>query len=202
VYILTSSLLILFKFMKVAIFSACFLVLQQIKDMGNDGITGAHNTITSTLDYRKLPDLLPGFRFIESPCDPCVAIDSVPKYTCPFSLTSRDPSPIWSSLWGLPNSAKKIIEHVREDPKAFPLLAQLKNELNTLMPETGIKPKQSAQKGPLPASSRAPPPPKPATKNSKSSKPAQTKAVASKTQQKTNAELSKLKKSLSKTLNK
>jgi hypothetical protein len=78
--------------------------LQQIQNMGTDPITGADKKKTTTLDYTKLPALLPGFRFINAPCDPCSALDSPPKYTCAFSLTDKAPSPIWSSLWGIKNT--------------------------------------------------------------------------------------------------
>jgi hypothetical protein len=77
--------------------------LQQIQNMGTNPITGAEKKKTTALDFTKLPTLLPGFRFINAPCDPCAALDSPPKYTCAFSLTDKVPSPIWTSLWGIKN---------------------------------------------------------------------------------------------------
>ena len=77
--------------------------LQQIQNTGTNPVTGADKKKTTTLDFTKLPTLLPGFRFINAPCDPCSALDSPPKYTCAFSLTDKSPSPIWSSLWGVKN---------------------------------------------------------------------------------------------------
>jgi hypothetical protein len=112
------------------------VVLQQTEDMGNDGITGVHNKVVTPLDYNKLPSLIKGFRFIKSPCDPCVALNSPPQYTCPFSLTSSAPSPIWESLWGLQNSAANVEQDT--NTKLFPLLSQIKNELNVLLPSTGV----------------------------------------------------------------
>jgi len=77
--------------------------LQEVLSEGNDGITGVHKKKTIPLDYNKLPSLLSGFRFINSPCDPCVALNSPPNYSCPFSLTDKNPSPVWADLWGLTN---------------------------------------------------------------------------------------------------
>jgi len=111
--------------------------LEKIENMGNDGITGVHKKKTTKVDYNKLPQLFPGFRFIKSPCDPCSALDGPPKYSCPFSLTSKDPSPIWVSLWGLKGS--NIENHKKHDKSSFPLLSELKSELNTLLPEVGVK---------------------------------------------------------------
>jgi hypothetical protein len=114
------------------------VVLQQTEDMGNDGITGAHNKVVTSLDYNKLPSLIKGFRFIKSPCDPCVALNSPSQYTCPFSLTSSNPSPIWESLWGLQSSVEKVDQDTKIDNTKFPLLSQIKNELNVLLPSTGV----------------------------------------------------------------
>jgi hypothetical protein len=111
--------------------------LEKIENMGNNGITGVHKKKTTKVDYKKLPELVSGFRFIKSPCDPCSALDGPPKYNCPFSLTSKDPSPIWVSLWGLKGS--NIESHKKHDKLSFPLLSELKSELNTLLPEVGVK---------------------------------------------------------------
>jgi len=113
--------------------------LEKIENIGNDGITGVHKKKTSKVDYNKLSSLIPGFRFIKSPCDPCSALDDPPKYNCPFSLTSKDPSPIWESLWGLKGS--KIETHKQKHKATFPLLKELKSELNVLFPEVGVKAK-------------------------------------------------------------
>jgi hypothetical protein len=167
------------------------VVLQQTENMGNDGITGAHKKKTSTLDYNKLPSLVPGFRFINSPCDPCAGVNSPPKYTCPFSLTSKDPSPIWRSLWGLQSSSSSANENANANPKSFPLLAELKSELNTLFPETGITSNTSSNTTtPAPVSGTT------------QSVPANTNSVSSSSQQNVNNALTRLTSSLSNILNK
>jgi len=33
-----------------------------------------------------LPSEIPGFAFVNSPCNPCDLLSSTPKYDCPFSL--------------------------------------------------------------------------------------------------------------------
>jgi hypothetical protein len=168
------------------------VVLQQTENMGNDGITGAHKKKTTTIDYNKLPSLLPGFRFINSPCDPCAGVNSPPKYTCPFSLTSKDPSPIWRSLWGLQSSSSSASSNENVNPNSFPLLNELKSELNTLFPETGI----TAAKTPTT------PTPAPTTSTTTQSVPAPTTSVSSTSQQNVNNALSRLTTSLSSVLNK
>lgn len=166
------------------------VVLQLTENMGNDGITGVHKKKTTTLDYNKLPSLLPGFRFINSPCDPCAGVNSPPKYTCPFSLTSKDPTPIWRSLWGLQSSSSSATTNTNADTNSFPLLNELKSELDTLFPNTGITTNTSS------TTSTA----VPATTTQ--STPASTTSVSSTNQQNINNALSRLSSSLSSVLNK
>jgi hypothetical protein len=168
------------------------VVLQQTENMGNDGITGAHIKKTNKIDYNKLPSLLPGFRFIGSPCDPCSALNSPPKYTCPFSLTSKDPSPIWKSLWGLQSSSSNTSSNENTDPNSFPILNELKSELNTLFPETGITATKTTTPAPIPAQASG----------TTQSVPANTTSVSSTSQQNINNALTKLTSSLSGILNK
>ena len=49
-----------------------------------------------------IPSLLPGFKFLEEPCNPC--FKDVPNYNCKFSLDIGDQgtiSPIWAYLWNI-----------------------------------------------------------------------------------------------------
>ena len=52
-----------------------------------------------------IPSLLPGFKFLEEPCNPCnILNEDVPNYNCKFSLDIGDKgiiSPIWAYLWGI-----------------------------------------------------------------------------------------------------
>jgi hypothetical protein len=58
-----------------------------------------------------IPSLLPGFNFLEEPCNPCnVLHEDVPNYNCKFSLDIGDKgiiSPIWEYLWGINISREK-----------------------------------------------------------------------------------------------
>ncbi len=81
--------------------------LVRVHSVGNDGITGAHVSKISDVDYNQLPKLVKGFKFIKQPCDPCVALNSPADYTCPFSIKKkREPllSFAWEKLWGLAES--------------------------------------------------------------------------------------------------
>ena len=71
----------------------------------DNGITGAHVTTHTPLDYNKLEAIIPGFKFINKPCNPCQALNDPPDYNCPFSIDISNKiggiSPIWKYLWGL-----------------------------------------------------------------------------------------------------
>jgi hypothetical protein len=61
--------------------------------------------IKDITDYKSLPSLVPGFQFLDEPCNPCMALDeSRDKYSCPFVIknglnTNSYPSSIWNYLW-------------------------------------------------------------------------------------------------------
>ena len=81
--------------------------LVRIHSVGNDGITGAHVSKISDVDYNELPKLVKGFKFVKEPCDPCVALNSPADYTCPFSIKKKGHPLIsfaWEKLWSLPPS--------------------------------------------------------------------------------------------------
>jgi hypothetical protein len=82
--------------------------LVRVHSVGNDGITGAHVSEISDVDYNQLPKLVKGFKFIKQPCNPCVALNSPADYTCPFSIKKKGHPLIsfaWEKLWGLPASS-------------------------------------------------------------------------------------------------
>jgi len=59
---------------------------------------------TKKLDYQELEKEIPGFKFIEGPCNPCVALKDPPDYKCPFTFKVKDEetattSNIWKYLW-------------------------------------------------------------------------------------------------------
>jgi hypothetical protein len=81
------------------------LSLQEIEHRGNDGIVNTHVKKIKPVDYNNLEKLIPGFSFLNGPCDPCQALNNQPNYNCPFELNVRGEkkgvSPIWKYLWGL-----------------------------------------------------------------------------------------------------
>jgi hypothetical protein len=50
-----------------------------------------------------LEKLIPGFKYLNGVCNPCLNINSTPNYNCPFELKIKDNegpmSPIWKYLW-------------------------------------------------------------------------------------------------------
>lgn len=68
------------------------------------------------VDYNELESIIPGFTFINSPCNPCAAINSNPDYSCPFKLIVKDNSPfisnIWQYLWKINDNPLETIENV------------------------------------------------------------------------------------------
>lgn len=64
-------------------------------------MVGSFAPVYAPLDYNLLPTLVPGFKFLKEPCDPCVALNDNPDYRCPFKINDKEPSYIWKVLWGL-----------------------------------------------------------------------------------------------------
>ena len=110
--------------------------------------------IYSDVESSDLENIIPGFKFISQPCNPCVALNSPPNYTCPFTLDlpsknqnlfSNNVSKVWQYLWGIntdplqsvPSSVTST-DNSTTDPNNFPLLSQIQVELNGL-----FEPKQT-----------------------------------------------------------
>ena len=116
------------------------VAMQQTKYTGKDGITGAQTHETTPVDYNDLDALIPGFSFIRDKCNPCIALNGPPDYSCPFNLdisgNRHGVSAVWQYLWGvntdpLKSYSSAIPENV--NPEEFPILSELKSELNTLL---------------------------------------------------------------------
>jgi len=43
----------------------------------------------SILNYTQLEELIPGFTFINKPCNPCKAFNETPEYSCPFKIQTK-----------------------------------------------------------------------------------------------------------------
>lgn len=78
--------------------------LEKTEYTGKGGIFGQQTSKKSSVDYNNLESEIPGFKFLNSPCDPCKAMNSTPEYTCPYSLDvkggSSGVSSVWKKLWG------------------------------------------------------------------------------------------------------
>lgn len=65
---------------------------------------GYMNTTTTVVKPEDIPKEMPGFSFVKSPCNPCVALNSPGDYSCPFKLNVEGDDTIsepWKQLWGL-----------------------------------------------------------------------------------------------------
>jgi hypothetical protein len=111
--------------------------LERIKYTGKDGIYGAQTEKVTPVDYNDLENIIPGFKFLNGPCNPCGSINKDPDYSCPFRLELKDQSPyissVWQSLWNVKDETfESTPTFLNEpiDPEKFPLLNQLQDELN------------------------------------------------------------------------
>jgi len=112
-------------------------ILEKIVYNGYDSIYGNLNSTVTQLDYNDLPNQVNGFKFIGTPCNPCVALNSNPQYTCPFALNTGngyDVSPVWQMLWNVnPDSvSSSTTTSSTSSTNNFPILSQLKNEISQL----------------------------------------------------------------------
>ena len=65
---------------------------------------GYMNTTTTTINPEDIPKEMPGFTFVKSPCNPCIALNSPGDFSCPFKLNikgDKNISSSWKNLWGL-----------------------------------------------------------------------------------------------------
>jgi hypothetical protein len=77
--------------------------LERIHYTGKDGIYGAQTAATSPVEYGNLESIIPGFKFVSGPCNPCMAMKEKPEYNCPYQLkvgeNNSGISSIWKALW-------------------------------------------------------------------------------------------------------
>jgi len=79
--------------------------LERTKYTGKGGIFGEQTSKITEVDYNNLEDIIPGFKFVNEPCNPCVAIGENPDYSCPFQLKLQNKpsfiSNVWKYLWNI-----------------------------------------------------------------------------------------------------
>jgi len=66
-------------------------------------LTANHLFKKTKLDYNKLETSVPGFKFINSPCEPCVALNNPADYSCAFNLNTQ-PTPKQTTQQTTPNN--------------------------------------------------------------------------------------------------
>ena len=79
--------------------------LERITYTGKGGIFGEQKSKTTPVDYNDLEKIIPGFTFLNGPCNPCGPLNENPDYSCPFRLNVKHKtsfiSSVWQNLWGI-----------------------------------------------------------------------------------------------------
>jgi hypothetical protein len=94
---------------------ACKLDSTNTKSIGDSMYTidDSGTTTTSAVDNNLLPTLIPGFKFLSKPCNPCESING--NFNCPFAYPDTSgqtlfPGFIMEYAWGLtPTEAKSSV---------------------------------------------------------------------------------------------
>jgi hypothetical protein len=111
--------------------------LEKITYTGKGGIFNQQTKKITEVDFNDLENLIPGFTFVNGPCNPCGAINEKPDYSCPFKLNVKNKpafiSSVWQYLWDvkddpLVSQPSFLSENI--NPNEFPLLSELQTELN------------------------------------------------------------------------
>jgi len=117
-------------------------VMEKITNVGYDGINGSMIKNYAPVPDAEIPKLVPGFKFLKGECNPCVALNDPANYSCPFSLNVGDGgevSTIWKDLWGLVSGGSSSNNgDGGAVKKEFPLLNELKDELNKASSFLGV----------------------------------------------------------------
>ncbi len=78
--------------------------LEKTEYTGKGGIFGEQTSKKSSVDYNNLESEIPGFKFVNGPCDPCKALNSSADYSCSYNLDIKGVKPgassVWKYLWG------------------------------------------------------------------------------------------------------
>jgi hypothetical protein len=78
--------------------------LERITYTGKEGIFGEQTKKITDVDYNDLENIIPGFKFINEPCNPCSALNTNTDYSCPYELKTKNNSHIsnvWKYLWNI-----------------------------------------------------------------------------------------------------
>jgi hypothetical protein len=81
--------------------------LEKTTYTGKGGIFGEQTSIQSTVDYNNLESEIPGFKFVNGPCNPCESIISPTNHSCTFTLDIKNAKPtqgiskVWQYIWNI-----------------------------------------------------------------------------------------------------
>jgi hypothetical protein len=110
--------------------------LERISYTGKGGIFGEQTEKVTPVDYKELEKIIPGFTFLNEPCNPCSAMADKPDYSCAYRLKVKDKPPfissVWQYLWGIndnPLESQPSFLSESINPNEFPLLSELQSEL-------------------------------------------------------------------------
>jgi len=110
--------------------------LERITYTGKGGIFNEQTQKVTQVDYNDLEKIIPGFTFLNSPCNPCGSMAATPDYSCAYRLKVKGKTPfissIWQYLWGIndnPLESQPSFLTETIDSNEFPLLSQLQTEL-------------------------------------------------------------------------
>lgn len=77
--------------------------LERITYTGTGGIFGQQTKKIEEVDYNNLENIIPGFKFLGPPCNPCASMGAIPNYSCKYSLDvegkEAGPSSLWKYFW-------------------------------------------------------------------------------------------------------
>jgi hypothetical protein len=81
--------------------------LERIINTGTGGIFGQQTKKIEPVDYNDLENIIPGFTFLNGPCNPCTSMAANPDYSCAYKLNVKNEpsgiSSIWKKLWNMDN---------------------------------------------------------------------------------------------------
>jgi len=110
--------------------------LERITYTGKGGIFNEQTKKVTPVDYIDLEKIIPGFTFLNSPCNPCGSMAAIPDYSCAYRLKVKNKAPfissVWQYLWGIndnPLISQPSFLTETINPNEFPLLSQLQTEL-------------------------------------------------------------------------
>jgi len=78
------------------------ITMEKIEYTGYNSVSGGMKSIVTPVSNSELPKVVNGFKFLKGDCNPCVALQDPPDYSCPFSINTGNGynvSSIWDMLW-------------------------------------------------------------------------------------------------------